>query len=400
MTSEQWAVSFDGEGIAKAALALVPEIEAARDEIEQGRRLPMHLVNSMRRAGIFAMPMPKAWGGPELDPISQLRIIEQLAIADGSVGWCAMIGCDSGYSSAFLDQDVAREMYPDITVSTASALTLTGRAVKAPGGYRVSGRWPFGSGCQHAAWLVGGCVVYDGDKQSFIGNDIPESRQCFLKPSEIRILDTWHTTGLRGTGSHDFTAENVFVPEERTFSLQRPEIRRPGPLYALPLAILLKFATVPLGIARAAIDDLIGAAQRRPARLMTLGEKLAPSRLLRDEGFVQDAVGRAEAMVGSARSYLFDMTASLWETLVRGGRPAPAQVARWNLAMTNACAASAEAVQLVYKARGGTAVYAGGRIERCLRDVMTANQHTVVTLKNYELAGRILLGLEPMGPVF
>lgn len=400
MSSEQSAANFDPDRILQVARALVPEIQAARDQIELERRLPMHLVEAMKRAGIFAMPMPKAWGGPELDPLTQLRILEQLASADGSVGWCAMIGCDSGYFTAFLDQDVARAMYPDISVPTASALTLTGRAVRVPGGYRVSGRWPFGSGCQHAAWLVGGCVVYDGDQQRHLGDGIPESRQCFLSPSDCRILDTWHSTGLRGSGSHDFTAEDVFVPQERTFSLQRPTIRRPGPLYAFPMAILLKFASVPLGIARAAIDDLIEAAQRRPARLMTLGGKLSPVRLLRDEPFVQEAVARAEAIVGSARSYLYDMTADLWDALVRGDMPTPVQVSRWNLAMTNAFSASAEAVQLIYKARGGTAVYSAGRLDRCLRDVLTINQHTVITLKTYEMSGRVLLGLEPMGPVF
>jgi indole-3-acetate monooxygenase len=291
-------------------------------------------------------------------------------------------------------------MYPDITVSTASALSLTGRAVKAPGGYRVSGRWPFASGCPHAAWLVGGCIVYDGDKQCHFSEDIPEARQCFLAPSQCRILDTWHTTGLRGSGSHDFAAEDVFVPEERTFSFQRPTIRRSGPLYAFPLAILLKFASVPLGIARAAIDELIEAAAKRPARLMALDGRLAPARFVRDEPFVQDVVGRAEAMVGSARSYLYDMTGELWAALVKGDHPAAAGLARWNLAMVNSFNASAKAVQLIYKVRGGSAVYSSGRLDRLLRDVLTINQHAAITLKTYELSGRALLGLEPMRPVF
>lgn len=391
--------SGDGsaDAILSAAHELVPKIRTASDEIEQGRRLPPWLAEAMKEAGIFAMPMPHAWGGPEIDPLTQLRIIETLAEADGSAGWCAMIGCDGGYFTAFLDQGIAREMYPDIRVATGSALTLTGRAVRVQGGgYRVTGRWPFSSGCQHSAWLVGGCIVYEGDKQCVTADGVPESRQCFLRSSECQILDTWHTTGLRGSGSHDFTAADVFVPQERTFSYQTPAVRRSGPLYALPLAILWKFASVPLGIARAAINELVDAAGKRPTRLFTVGGKLAPAKLLRDEYFVQEAVAQAEAIVGSARSYLYDMTGELWAPLVRGDAPLPTQLARWNLAMTNAFAAAVEAVQLIYKARGGSAVYSNGRLDRCLRDVLTINQHVGVSLKQYEIAGRALLGAEPI----
>jgi alkylation response protein AidB-like acyl-CoA dehydrogenase len=389
-----------GEEILKAAFAIEPEVRAAQDEIERARRLPAHLIEKMKHAGFFAMSMPKAWGGPETDPLTQLRIVEQLSYADGSVGWCTMIGCDSGYFTAFLDQDVARAMYPDIRVSTASALTLTGRAVKANGGYRVSGRWPFSSGCLDAAWIVGGCVVYAGDQELRDSEGVPVSLQCFFRPEEIEILDTWHTTGLRGSGSNDFAAQDVFVPEERTFSLQKPAIRRSEPLYALPMAILLKFATVPIGIARAAIDELIDAAGRRPTRLTVIGGKPTTAKLLRDEPFVQDAVARAEATVGSARSYLYDITAELWAALLRGDNPDRKLGARWSLAMANAFRASAEAVELMYKARGGSAVYLGGRLDRCLRDVLTINQHVIVSLKGYEMAGRTLLGLEPMSWVF
>ena len=113
----------------------------------------------MKKAGIFGMAMPRAWGGPELDPLTQFRVFEALAMADGSVGWCAMINCDGGYITAFLDQEVARTMYPDLQAGTAAAATPTGQALRVPGGYRVSGRFPFASGCQHCEWVWLGCVV-------------------------------------------------------------------------------------------------------------------------------------------------------------------------------------------------------------------------------------------------
>ena len=144
-----------------AAMALGEQIRAASDEIEAGRRVPPSIAAAMKEAGVFGMVMPRAWGGPELDPLMQIRVIEALAMADGSVGWCAMIGCDSGYVSAFLDQDVARAMYPDLMVATGAAATTTGQALRVPSGYRVSGRFPFVSGCHHAEWAWLGCTVIE-----------------------------------------------------------------------------------------------------------------------------------------------------------------------------------------------------------------------------------------------
>ena len=185
----------DAASILSAATALTPMIHACREDMEHERRLPLHLVDALKKAGVFRMTMPRDWGGAELDPLSQLRIIEALSAADASVGWCVMIGCDSGYFSGFLNQQVAREMYPDLDAVTGSALTLTGRAVRVEGGYRVSGRWPFSSGCQHSAWLVGGCLVYDGEQPRLRLNGVPETRQCYLPAETVSILDTWYTTG-------------------------------------------------------------------------------------------------------------------------------------------------------------------------------------------------------------
>ncbi|HKU26647.1 MAG TPA: acyl-CoA dehydrogenase family protein [Candidatus Sulfotelmatobacter sp.] len=128
-----------------AVRELGPKIRAAADEIEQARRLPLHIVREMQRAGVFRMPMPRAWGGPELDLASQMRVIEMLSMADASAGWCAMIGTDGGYVTAFIDQAVAREMYPDIDSVTAITFAPPGKAVKTKGGFTVSGRWPFAS---------------------------------------------------------------------------------------------------------------------------------------------------------------------------------------------------------------------------------------------------------------
>src|SRR4051812_14406253 len=212
--------SRDDAPILHAAVALRASIKAAGDEIEENRRLPKGLVQAMKDAGIFGMAMPRAWAGPELDPLTQFRVLEALAMADGSVGWCAMINCDGGYITAFLEDGVGRDMYRDLQAGTAAAATPTGQAVWGPGGYRVSGRFPVASGCQHCDWVWLGCVVMADGRPLADANGVPETRQCIVKLSACEILDTWYTTGLRGTGSNDLLAKDVFVDEAHTFSFQ------------------------------------------------------------------------------------------------------------------------------------------------------------------------------------
>jgi indole-3-acetate monooxygenase len=384
-----------------SAIAMAKEIHAAGDEIEQGRRIPKSIVEAMKHAGIFGMAMPRAWGGPELDPLTQFRVIEALAMADGSVGWCAMINCDGGYVTAFLDQDVGREMYSDIRVGTAAAATPTGQAIPVPGGYRVSGRFPFASGCQHCEWVWLGCIVVEGGTPRINSNGVPQTRQCLIRLSRCEILDTWYTTGLRGTGSNDLLVNSVFVEASHTFSFQDAAlVKRPGPLYALPFMFVAKGSAPALGVARHAIDTLVDAASRKPARRYTLGECLEPPKALRDDVFVQEAVGRAETMLASARAYQFEVIGDLWTALVKGCEPTPAQVARFTTAHTHVIGVCVDVVQLVCKTAGGTAVYQEGPYERCLRDILTMNQHVIATLRTYEMAGRLLLGLEPLRWLF
>jgi len=384
-----------------AAIALAPQIRAASEEIERERRLPASIVDALKQAGVFGMAMPRAWGGPELDPLTQFRVLEALAMADASVGWCAMINCDGGYITAFLDQDVGRRMYPDLQYGTAATATPTGQALRVTGGYRVSGRFPFASGCRHCEWVWVGCVVMADGTPVMDANGVPETRQCVLRLSQCEILDTWYTTGLRGTGSNDLLVKDVFVPAEQTFSFQDPNVvRRPGPLYAFPFMFATKASPVALGIARHALDVLIDTATQKTARRYMVGEHPEPSKLMRDDVFIQDAVGRADTQLVSARAYLFEVIGDLWDALVAGGELTPAQLARFFTAHTYVVGACVDVVQLVFKAAGGTAVYQKGPLDRCLRDVLTMNQHVVGTLRTYEMAGRLLLGLPPLRWLF
>jgi alkylation response protein AidB-like acyl-CoA dehydrogenase len=287
MTPAAGEAAADDPPVLHAAIGLAERIRAAGDEIERSRRLPPAIAAAMKEAGVFGMTMPRVWGGPELDPLTQFRVIEALAMADGSAGWCAMIGCDGGYVTAFLDQDVARAMYPDILVATGAAATTTGKAVRVPGGYRVSGRFPFVSGCQHCEWLWAGCTVIENGIPRVDGTGVPETRQCLVRLSQCEILDTWHTTGLRGTGSNDVVLHDVFVEQEHSFSFQDPElVKRSEPLYAFPFLFIAKGSAPALGIARHAIDAVIESAARKRARRYTVGERIEAPKMLRDDVYL------------------------------------------------------------------------------------------------------------------
>jgi alkylation response protein AidB-like acyl-CoA dehydrogenase len=388
------ATDTDGSALRTldAVRELDPKIRTAANEIELGRRLPLHIVREMQRAGVFRMSMPRAWGGSELDLPEQLEVIETLSIADASVGWCAMIGTDGGYTTAFIDQAVARKMYPDVDMVTAITFAPPGKAVKTRDGFTVNGRWPFASGCQHAAWLVGHFAVFDGDSPRLDRNGLPETRFGFLPAEECEIIDTWRTNGLRGSGSHDWMVNNRFIPEARTFNLAAPTAYRKGPLYQLPNLLFYKFSAVCLGIARGAIEDFIALAQNKA---MTFKSPSAGKSTLRDEPWVQCAVAHAEAMVSSARAFVFETVGDMWSTLIAGELPSHKQRARGRLAMVHASTACTQAVELLYKANGGSSVYTGNPFDRRLRDIQTVNQHTVASLKTWEIMGRVLLGLEP-----
>ena len=209
MTADaQQVVALDGAEITRRVEALLPEIDARADEIAAARRLPRDLVDALKTAGVFRMSMPEAWGGSALPLPDQVRIVESLAYADPSVGWCVMIGSDSGFYSAFLDDAAARELWTDVDDITAGWLFPGGQAVAVDGGYRVSGRWKFASGCTHADVMVAGCIVMNDNGAPVFGPDgVPVVRTAVARADRFEVIDTWHTTGLAGSGSNDYACQ-------------------------------------------------------------------------------------------------------------------------------------------------------------------------------------------------
>src|SRR5712691_8759219 len=200
------------------ARALGPQIWAYRDDIERDRRLPPALVNALASADMFRLLVPRALGGLEVDLLLALRIFEELAKVDGSASWAVMIG-NSGLFTAWLEAEAGAEIVgADPCSPMGGALAPTGRAIEVQGGYRVTGRWAFASGCEYSTWLLGGCQVYDGDQTRVGPTGEPEVRTLYFPRADCEVLDTWSVGGLRGTGSHDFQVHDVFVPRGRSFS--------------------------------------------------------------------------------------------------------------------------------------------------------------------------------------
>ena len=374
-----------------AARALGPQILACRDEMESERRMPLALVQSMKEADMFSLSMPREWGGPEVDPITQMRVVEALSTKDGSVGWTAMLGLHSGFFITYLDQAAARRMYTDLGAFTGGVTKPAGTAVAVSGGYQVSGRWTFGSCCQHSTWLFSGCIVVEDGQPRRGLNGAPEIRLCYLPGDAVEVIDTWTSTGLRGTGSHDYAISDFFVPSEHTFDPLHSPSRRSEPLYGMRNMHLSNLGAIPLGIARAAIDSVVELAEHKVTRIDTA---------LANEAHVHAALGRAESLVGSARAFLFDALEDIWASLVGGTAVSARQYALYRLSVCNAYEASVQAVDLMYKTASGTSLYASHPLDRYFRDIHTASQHFVVSTKIVEAAGRVLLGLKPGVPIY
>ena len=364
-------------------VALAPRLREQAAGNERLRRLSPETVDGLRTAGAFRLPMPAAWGGPEVDILTQTEIVEVLSAADGSAGWCAMIGSDSGFYSAFLDDAVGRALYPDLDAVTAGGIVPAGRLDVVPGGYRLSGRFTFASGIHHAQVVAAGAVAF-ADGAMVTGPDgRPKWRVALMPVEAFEVIDTWHTTGLAGSGSCDYAADGLFVPEEQTFAFA-DGARRDGPLYAWPGMFIANAPGVPLGIARAALDA---------ARGIWADKVILPDlRPARDDARVRTALARAEALVGSARSYHYDVLGSLWETVLSGDPPSLDQRAALAGSFPHTFQTCRDAVALLYEEIGSQSVYRDCPLDRHLRDLTTTGQHIMGQNRMREMAGGMWLG--------
>ena len=372
---------------------LQPVLRRRREEIENARRMPRDLVEQIRKTGVFAQAVPRAVGGQEKEPLELMRAVEAAAAGDGSAGWCTMIGLSGNIAAGYMPESGAKEVFADPTAPTAGIAAPSGAAKRVDGGVRVSGRWSYASGITHCDWVFAGCLVMENGKPRMTPHG-PEIIHVWLPVANVTIHDTWHVSGLCGTGSNDFSATDVFVPEQRIFALIDPAGHRSEPLYQMPPVGMFVFQVVcvSLGIARAALDELVEMAQTKVPTLYT--------QVLADKPVVQIDVARAEADLGAARALLFEAVDGIWQT-VHSGRPAALrQIAQGRLAATHAAETAARVARAAGTLAGGSAIYNASSMQRHVRDADAITHHFTVAPHTWEEAGRVLLRRTPTTPVF
>lgn len=374
-----------------AAHALAPMLCAMAAQIEEERKLPQAAVEALRGAGLFHLTVPRELNGVQADPITLAQVVEEVAAADGSAGWCVMIAAQNATLSGFADRAAAETMFAGGGIIAGVARPI-GRAVPQNGGFIVSGRWPFASGSSHADWFAAECRRYDGDGDQPMTDEVgnPVSYMAFLPREQVTVHDTWHTTGLRGTASHDFSVERVFVPEP--FMLRMfPAPWHPWPFYRTLALMFITHGAHALGIGRAAVAAAMEAARRK------IG--WGTDRPLAEQARLQGQIAEAFVLVESAREHLHGATRRLWEAAQRGDELGRLN-ARVRLATSHAATASWRAIDIVHGALATSAIFTSSPLERQLRDMRTAAAHVMVGPLTYEAAGRVELGLPAGMPFF
>ena len=367
--------------IVDAARDLAELIEANADDGERIRRLPLVTVKALSDARLLRMCVPGVYGGPEVDPVTLVRAVEAVAHSDGAAGWCTMIASTTSSMSSLLPEASAREIYGDSTSVTGGVFAPNGKGVATTvggvDGFSVSGRWAWGSGTQHCRWVLGGALCDDGT-----------FRLCWFPQSEVTFHDTWYTTGMRGSGSLDYSVTEVFVPSARTIQpgVTRPVVR--SPLSQFPNFTLLAagVSAVGLGVARRALDELVDLARGKKPQYS--------SKTLAQSSYTQIEVARAEGKLRAARAFLLDELESAWDTAVAGDEVTVEARTGIRLAATHAAAVSAEVADVAFTLAGGSAVYDSSPFGRCLRDAHVVTQHIQTAPKLNETIGKLLLGID------
>jgi alkylation response protein AidB-like acyl-CoA dehydrogenase len=383
------AQSSPSDCIARAR-ELVPLIAAHAARTEQEREIAPEVLTALHEARLFRMLIPHSCGGLEVDPLTFMQAIEELAKADGSTAWCVVQASGCSFAAAYLEPKVAREIFAEPRAVMASGPGPSGKAVVAEGGYRASGRWSFASGIKHAGWLGCHCPVLEADGTPRLEPDgKPMERTLLFPKASAKIDDIWRVVGLKGTGSDMYAINGLFVPDAYTYTRESAaERREAGPLYRRFSNYQLYgigFAAVALGLARAALDAFV--------ELATTKLPYGKTVLLRDNAVIQSQVALAEAKLASARSFLVAMLRETWDAALRDEQLSLDQRARIKLAGTYAAHQGKEVIDAVYHAAGATAIFESNPFERRFRDVHTVIQQVQAQFANFELVGQVLLGL-------
>ena len=375
----------------KTARNLSERVAAYADRIDQERRMPSELANELADAGFFRLLLPRSLGGAELEHPVFLRIIEVFAAVDASVAWCLNQNNVFSLSAARMQPSIAQQIWAEPrAVVTNGPPTSAVRAAPVEGGYRLTGHWNFSSGSDHATWLAALAPVMSPAQPPNASRD-PEGPRTFLIPkAEVRFVDMWQVSGLRGTGSFSFQVDDLFVPEERTYD-PNAVVTTGGPLYIVPRTLLFGsgFATVALGVAAKSLETAVATVcGGGPSR-----GRAAP----RGQQSTHRTIGEAEAILHSAQAFLRESVGSVWDSASQCGALDPGQRIRMRLASTHALRMSAQVVDMSYNLCGSGAIFASNPIQRRFQDMHVMTQHIQAHHSHYETAGQAMLGLEPLG---
>jgi alkylation response protein AidB-like acyl-CoA dehydrogenase len=380
-------MTTDVSKVLLAVRELAPSIAARSAEIEAGRRLPTDLLAQLKRAGCFRMFVPQSHGGEDVDLLTGLEVIETLARADGSVGWTVMIGSESPHLFAMMERPIFDRLYangPDVIFG--GAFNATGQAEVVKGGYRVTGLWGFASGCQHADWLFGNCVVVENGKPRTNPDGSPVIRAMMFHAKDVRIVEHWNVLGLRGTGSHDIAVEACFVPEEHSFSVFQGTSSIPSPSFVAPvLHCAIHMGAVALGIAQGALDEAVALANGGKHRLYAR----AP---LVESPVFQLHLGRAETTLRSARAALREVSGQFWRACSVNHEAVPTVAPQVSATLTWVAETTASVVDTCFKVAGSTALRDECPLQRRFRDSHTFTQHAGAAEGWFIQMGAAMLG--------
>ena len=370
-----------------ATRGLVPEIRERAAEIEAARRVPADLLDRLDAAGCRRLLLPESHGGVGAPLVDTMLVFEELSRADASVGWVTLLGAGSWVDIAGLPRPTFDELFPaDAPSRVAGVFSPAGTAVPVDGGYLVNGRWGFATGCEDADWIFGNCVDASGGA--------PQLRIAVFRADEIVIEDTWSVSGMRGTGSHHFSVHDVVVPAARTVSLFTDPHSVDTTLLHIPVpgSFALVMPTVALGVARAALDDVLElAAAKVPL--------LADDRLATNPWF-QLAVADADVQLRAARALLYAEADAAWSAASAGEEFTLAARARMRSAAVHVARTAATVVETAYRAGGGSSLYDSSPLQRRLRDVNALAQHFLLKPDTLTTCGALLAGEEPELTVF
>ena len=377
-----------------AARQIAPIIDKHSEEAERERRLSRPVLDALSDAGLLRMFTPTSLGGLETDPVTRALVVEEIGRHDSAAAWTLENPLDWAFMCCRLPDEGAEEIYShgaDVLIAGQFGRPL--KATSTEGGYRISGRAPFVSNCYDADWILS-TVLVDADASA---GDDPEVRIVYLPSRQCQIIDTWDVLGMRGTGSHDISVSDVFVPGSRTFPCWvqdfEPGSHYRGPLYRLPIAGAAAggIPTPMMGVARRALDEVTELARTKTP--------VASSGLLKDRASSQVQLGRAEAILRSGRLLLLDTLSEAWQRCIDGEPHSLEQKAELLLAMSHAMSSAVQAVELACSIAGTTAFRATSPLERCFRDVQTMRHHVFACEQRYGTFGQVRLGVSPDFPV-